>query len=73
MTSPVDPVVSPSAEADTMAATVAASVANATSRYLSHQADTYGQGSQIGATMALPDVVSDHSRATGGDGAGYPA
>jgi hypothetical protein len=33
---------------------------------------TYGQGSSIGIPLTLPDVVSDHSLTTGGDGAGHP-
>ena len=61
-----------SAGRDDVAGTVAAAQANAEARFHTHQVDTYGQGSQIGDSMTLPDVVSDHSLNTGGDGAGHP-
>ena len=57
---------------DDVAGSVAAAQAAAEARYGEHQTDTYGQGSQIGDSMTLPDVVSDHSLTTGGDGAGHP-
>jgi len=57
---------------DDVAGPVAAAQAAAEARYHEHQADTYGQGSQIGDPVTLPDVVSDHSLNTGGDGAGHP-
>lgn len=57
---------------DDVAGSVAASVAAAEARYMEHQSDTYGAGSQIGDSLTLPDVVSDHSLTTGGDGAGRP-
>src|SRR5436190_14411873 len=60
------------AGADDVAGPVAAAQAAAEARYREHQTDTYGQGSQIGDTVSLPDVVSDHSLGTGGDGAGHP-
>lgn len=57
---------------DDVAGSVAEAMSNAQARYGEHQADTYGQGSTIGDVMTLPDVVSDHSLTTGGDGAGHP-
>jgi hypothetical protein len=57
---------------DDVAGSVADAMANAQARYHEHQTDTYGQGSTIGDVMTLPDVVSDHSLTTGGDGAGHP-
>jgi hypothetical protein len=57
---------------DDVAGTVAAAQAAAEARFREHQSDTYGQGSTIGDLIALPDVVSDHSLTTGGDGAGHP-
>jgi len=57
---------------DDVAGTVAAAQAAAEARFHEHQTDTYGQGSQIGDLMTLPDVVSDHSLTTGGDGVGHP-
>lgn len=57
---------------DDVAGSVAAAQAAAEARYHEHQTDTYGQGSQIGDSMTLPDVVSDHSLMTGGDGAAHP-
>ena len=57
---------------DDVAGSVAAAQAAAEARYHEHQRDTYGQGSRIGDLITLPDVVSDHSLMTGGDGAGHP-
>jgi hypothetical protein len=57
---------------DDVAGSVAAAQAAAEARYHEHQTDTYGAGSQIGDSLSLPDVVSDHSLTTGGDGAGHP-
>jgi hypothetical protein len=58
---------------DDVAAAVAGAVANAEARFREHQTDTYGQGSQIGDYLTLPEVPSFHSKHTGGDDAGYPA
>ena len=55
---------------DDVAGTVAGAVGTAMARQAEHMTDTYGQGSQIGDALALPDVVSDHSLMTGGDGVG---
>jgi hypothetical protein len=57
---------------DDVAGTVAAAQAAAEARYSAHMQQTYGQGSSIGIPLTLPDVVSDHSLTTGGDGAGHP-
>lgn len=57
---------------DDVAGTVAAAQAAAESRYSAHMTQTYGQGSTLGIPLTLPDVVSDHSLTTGGDGAGHP-
>lgn len=57
---------------DDVAGTVAAAQAAAEARYGAHMQQTHGQGSAMGALMNLPDVVSDHSLTTGGDGAGNP-
>lgn len=58
--------------ADDVAGTVAAAQAAAESRYAAHMSQTHAQGSTIGVEITLPDVVSDHSLTTGGDGAGHP-
>jgi len=55
---------------DDAAGTVAGSVAAALARQNELQGDTHGQGSKIGDVINLPDVVSDHSLGTGGDGVG---
>jgi hypothetical protein len=55
---------------DDAAGTTAGSVAAALARQNELQGDTYGQGSKIGDQITLPDVVSDHSLGTGGDGVG---
>jgi hypothetical protein len=57
---------------DPVAGGVAASQASAEARFRELQNDTYGQGSHVGDQITLPDVVSDHSLMTGGDGAGHP-
>lgn len=57
---------------DDVAGTVAAAQAAAESRYAGYMAQTHAQGSTIGVQVTLPDVVSDHSLTTGGDGAGHP-
>jgi len=57
---------------DPVAGNVAAAQASAQARFLELQGDTYGQGSKVGDQITLPDVVSDHSLMTGGDGAGHP-
>lgn len=57
---------------DDVAATVAGAQAAAEGRYGAHMQQTYGQGSSLGVVVSLPDVVSDHSLTTGGDGAGHP-
>jgi hypothetical protein len=57
---------------DDVAGTVAAAQAAAEARYSAHMQQTYGQGSSLGIPLTLPDVVSDHSLTTGGDGAGHP-
>jgi hypothetical protein len=54
---------------DTVSASVAGAMAAAEARFLSHQQDTYAQGSQIGAEVSLPPVVSDFSKHTGGSDA----
>jgi hypothetical protein len=43
---------------DDVAATVAGAVANAQARYLEHEGDTHGQGSQIGDLMNLPQPAA---------------
>lgn len=71
-----DPIVSPQvpdAKADTVSASVAGAVSAAEARFLSHQADTYGQGSELGTVLDLPEVPYAHSKHLGGDDAGYPA
>ena len=72
-----DPIVSPDdvpdVKADIVSATVVGAVAAVEARYHSHQADTYGQGSQLGTVLNLPEVPDAHSKHIGGDGAGYPA
>ena len=60
------------AAGDDVAGSVAAAQAAAEARYTSHMHDTYGLGSTLGITLTLPDVISDHSLTTGGDGAGHP-
>lgn len=57
---------------DDVAGSVAAAQAAAEARYGTHMQQTYGQGSSLGVALTLPDVVSDHSLTTGGDGAGHP-
>jgi len=57
---------------DPVAGSVAAAQASAEARFHELQSDTYGQGGRIGDLITLPDVVSDHSLMTGGDGAGHP-
>lgn len=57
---------------DDVAGNVAAAQAAAEARYGAHLQQTHGQGSTMGAGLTLPDVVSDHSLMTGGDGAGHP-
>lgn len=57
---------------DDVAGTVAAAQAAAESRYAGYMQQTHSQGSSIGVEINLPDVVSDHSLTTGGDGAGHP-
>lgn len=57
---------------DDVAGTVAAAQAAAESRYVAYMQQTYNQGSSVGVQVNLPDVVSDHSLTTGGDGAGHP-
>src|SRR5712692_1077425 len=67
-----DPIVSPwgqDAIADDVSSSVAGAVANAQARYHSHELDTHPQGSQIGAPVDLPLVVSETSKHTGGLGA----
>jgi hypothetical protein len=44
---------------DTVADSVAGAVANAGARFHELQSDTYGQGSQIGDSLALPPVPED--------------
>jgi|SRR5215471_21739588 len=56
---------------DDVAATVAVAQANAMARQAEHKTDTYGQGSQIGDYLTLPEVPSFNSKHTGGDDAGY--
>jgi hypothetical protein len=57
---------------DDVAGNVAAAQSAAEARYGAHMQQTHGQGSTIGVNLTLPDVVSDHSLNTGGDGAGHP-
>lgn len=57
---------------DDVAGSVAAAQAAAEARYGAHMQQTHGQGSTMGVIMSLPDVISDHSLTTGGDGAGHP-
>lgn len=57
---------------DDVAGSVGAAQAAAEARYGAHMQQTHGQGSMIGTSLNLPDVVSDHSLMTGGDGAGHP-
>lgn len=57
---------------DKVSGTAAGSVAASDARLGELQSDTYGMGSTIGDLVMLPDVVSDHSLTTGGDGAGHP-
>jgi len=57
---------------DDVAGSVAEAQAGAEARYAVHMQQTHGQGSTIGVGLTLPDVVSDHSLTTGGDGAGHP-
>jgi hypothetical protein len=64
--------VHPIGSADDVAGSVAAAQAAAEGRYAAHMAQTHAQGSTIGVEITLPDVVSDHSLTTGGDGAGHP-
>lgn len=58
---------------DTVAADPAGAVANAEARFGELQGDTYGQGSQIGDALDLPEVPDAHSKHTGGDDSGYAA
>lgn len=51
---------------DDVAGTVSGAVAAAEARYLEYQADTYGQGSQIGDSLTLPAASS-----TGDTGGAY--
>lgn len=57
---------------DDVAGTVAAAQSAAEARYSAHMQQTHGAGSTLGVVLTLPDVVSDHSLTTGGDGAGHP-
>jgi hypothetical protein len=57
---------------DDVAGSVAAAQSSAEARYGAHMQQTHGLGSTLGAVLNLPDVVSDHSLMTGGDGAGHP-
>jgi hypothetical protein len=50
---------------DDVAADPAGAVANAEGRYGELQSDTYGQGSQIGDLLPLPEVPDAHSKHTG--------
>jgi hypothetical protein len=55
---------------DPAAGSVAGAAAAVQARLAELASDTYGQGSRIGDLLDLPDVVSDHSLGTGGDGTG---
>jgi hypothetical protein len=57
---------------DDVAGTVAAAQAAAEARYTTHMHDTYGQGSQLGDAVTLPET-NEHSKHQGGDDAGYPS
>jgi hypothetical protein len=48
-------------------------MAAADARQAELERDTHAQGSTIGDLLDLPDVVSMHSKHTGGDDSGYPA
>jgi hypothetical protein len=57
---------------DDVAASVAGAVAAAEARFGELQGDTYGQGSQIGDMLSLPDGPAGHSKHTGPPPDGYP-